>query len=527
MAKSPVLAVFHGDGIGPEVVEHGLDILSIARRENPNAPQIVTHEQPYDANYWASRAHITDPVLRAWPEGTPERLKRDYDGVFMMPMGDKRCGPGGVDHAMHYLIGWGRMALETNLHIRPGSVIHDCLALKPISRERRIQLVSIADSSVQISEDLVTGIVEGDVAAVNVRELHRASAIEVALIEAARSAKDQGKKSIVLLQKANIMRCLHGHYQAAAKRVQEREGVEIGLQLTDSFLTWLVSGKEMLSGLSESPSIIVGDRTTTSVLHRAVEVLAQGHRGAVPHDFSYVFARENLEGPYVDKGFADLESDFVMQEAHHTRHWVTENIRGSVGLARARGQNTITLLHQKDVFPKVYRFWEEIAAAVTRSEGLHLELMHIGDMLAHAIANPATLNHRVFAADNLLGDLASDALAALVGGLGIVTSDSVNTSGSTNKHLFAPVGGSAPDIAGKGIVDPISAILTAGMVLEAYDFPEGGRAVIDAIHDVLETGIRTPDLGGTASTREFARPAKQAFARRLKTGKPSCSPVRR
>lgn len=60
MAKSPVLAVFHGDGIGPEVVEHGLDILSIARRENPNAPQIVTHEQPYDANYWASRAHITD-----------------------------------------------------------------------------------------------------------------------------------------------------------------------------------------------------------------------------------------------------------------------------------------------------------------------------------------------------------------------------------------------------------------------------------------------------------------------------------
>jgi homoisocitrate dehydrogenase len=107
----------------------------------------------------------------------------------------------------------------------------------------------------------------------------------------------------------------------------------------------------------------------------------------------------------------------------------------------------------------------------------------------------------VLVTTNLFGDILSDEASALVGGLGVAPSANVGDG----TPVFEPVHGSAPDIAGQGIANPVGAMLSAALLLETLAYAEAANRLREAIHDALAAGIRTPDLGGTATTGEFTR----------------------
>ena len=126
------------------------------------------------------------------------------------------------------------------------------------------------------------------------------------------------------------------------------------------------------------------------------------------------------------------------------------------------------------------------------------------------------MNGLVFAADNILGDVCGDAAAALVGGMGIPATDQVNTTGETGKHFYEPLHGSAPDIAGTGRANPTATMLTVGELWRGRNLMSLRQALHTGLRDVLSAGIRTPDMGGTATTQQYGDAVIKAFLQSAK-----------
>ena len=145
-------------------------------------------------------------------------------------------------------------------------------------------------------------------------------------------------------------------------------------------------------------------------------------------------------------------------------------------------------------------FFDEVFEEVGKGyPNVEASLMHADALAARLVLSPERFD--VVVGSNLFGDLLSEITAAISGAIGIAPSANLNPEG-IHPSLFEPIHGSAPDIAGQGIANPAGAIWAASMLLEHVGHEEAGRHVLAALEDALESGARTPDLGGQSSTQE-------------------------
>ncbi|WP_055699088.1 tartrate dehydrogenase [Streptomyces silaceus] len=237
---------------------------------------------------------------------------------------------------------------------------------------------------------------------------------------------------------------------------------------------------------------------------RVFEGLDSPLRSAAAGDVDLVVVRENVEGEYseiggrLNRGFPE---EMAVQEAVFTRAGVTRVLEYAFALA-GRRQGRLTSATKSNGIVHTLPFWDELVA---ERGAAHPEVTwdqeHIDALAAKFVLDPARFD--VVVASNLFGDILSDLAAAVAGAIGIAPSANLNPEREF-PSMFEPVHGSAPDIAGRGIANPMGAIWSAALMLGHLGHPGAAAAVTDALSSVLATtDVRTPDLGGTATTAEF------------------------
>ena len=220
-------------------------------------------------------------------------------------------------------------------------------------------------------------------------------------------------------------------------------------------------------------------------------------------EIDFCIVRENSEGEYSELGgrlYRGTEDELAVQDAVFTRRGCDRVMRYAFELAQQRKRHVTSATKSNGILYSM-PFWDERFAAMTKLfPDCQADQYHIDILTAHFVRHPDWFD--VVVGSNLFGDILSDLAAAVVGSMGLAPSANLNPE---RKHpsMFEPVHGSAPDIAGKGIANPIAQIWSGAMMLDHFNEPAAARAVIDAFTAILANdGPRTPDLGGTATTRE-------------------------
>ncbi|MCY4729308.1 NAD-dependent isocitrate dehydrogenase [Natronomonas gomsonensis] len=208
-----------------------------------------------------------------------------------------------------------------------------------------------------------------------------------------------------------------------------------------------------------------------------------------------VFVRENTEGVY-----SGIESEIADGVTTLTRV-ITEDASRRIAeygfeYADANGYDDVTLAHKANVMRTTDGQFLDAARAVGDERGADYDEALMDALAMHLLLRPE--EYGVVICPNLAGDMLSDLAAGLVGGLGLLPSANVGDDNA----LFEPVHGSAPDIAGEGIANPAATVLSGAMLLEHLGYGDEAAAVRGAVEGVLESGPRTPDLGGSASTED-------------------------
>jgi len=215
----------------------------------------------------------------------------------------------------------------------------------------------------------------------------------------------------------------------------------------------------------------------------------------------FVVARENTEGEYAGIG-ARFDRDgpdaSAIEVAVHTRRRIERCARYAFELADRRGGELVQV-SKSNVMRHGYGLWDDVVREVSMDyPDVALEVVLVDAMAARMVTDPGRLD--VVLASNLFGDVLSDLGAAVVGGLGLAPSANVNPGGG-RPGLYEPVHGTAPDIAGRGVANPVACLLSGAMLLEDTGFPAAAEAVRDAVSAALrDRNTHPPDLGGTATT---------------------------
>ena len=226
-------------------------------------------------------------------------------------------------------------------------------------------------------------------------------------------------------------------------------------------------------------------------------------RKGTPETIDFVVVRENSEGEYSGiggrhLGFRGSEKEVAIEASLYTAEGCERIIRYAFELARTRPRRTVTSISKPNALQYGMQLWDDCFHRV-RAEfpDVHAEEALVDAMAARMVLNPESLD--VLVGSNLFGDILSDLGGALGGSLGIAASGNIDPF-HKRPSMFEPVHGSAPDIAGKGIANPIAAIWSAAMMLEHLGLPDEAAAIIAAIGSATSAGIVTADLGGTATT---------------------------
>ena len=216
----------------------------------------------------------------------------------------------------------------------------------------------------------------------------------------------------------------------------------------------------------------------------------------------FVCVRENNEGEYSEIGgrmYRGTSQEVAVQESVFTRRGVERVMRYAFGLASERRGDLASATKSNGIIHTM-PFWDEIFAELAGVySNVSVSEYHIDALAAMFVLDPQRFD--VVVASNLFGDILTDLGAAVVGSIGIAPSANLNPEGD-HPSMFEPVHGSAPDIAGKGIANPIGQIWSGAMMLDHLGHGEASRGLLEAVETVLEHGVRTPDLGGTATTEE-------------------------
>lgn len=242
--------------------------------------------------------------------------------------------------------------------------------------------------------------------------------------------------------------------------------------------------------------------------------------------FDMVFLRENTEDFYMGAGgnfgpsfggnkvslsvkreLYDLDvdidavpsndDDFAFEIGFLSRSGITRFADYTCRYALSRGDTKVTLVDKANVITNMYGMQREIFFEKTEEYGIELDYMFVDAMAMAMVVRPETFG--TIAVPNLFGDILTDLGAQLQGGLGMGCSGNINPDGLS---MFEPIHGSAPDIAGKGIANPLAAILAAQMLLEDQGYPGEGKLINKAVSDCLNENKTTSDLGGNLTTKE-------------------------
>ncbi|MCY4546864.1 MAG: tartrate dehydrogenase [Defluviicoccus sp.] len=223
-----------------------------------------------------------------------------------------------------------------------------------------------------------------------------------------------------------------------------------------------------------------------------------------PDDIDMMIVRENVEGEYSQIGgrlYPGTEDEAAIQQAVFTRRGCDRIMRFAFELARTRPAKKVTSATKSNGIIHSMPFWDERFAAIAAEyPGIEIDRYHIDILTAHFVAHPDWFD--VVVGSNLFGDILSDLGPAVAGSIGLAASGNINPE-KDHPSMFEPVHGSAPDIAGRGIANPIAQIWSGAMMLDHLGHPDAARAIVDAIAALLAgDGPRTADLGGNATTRE-------------------------
>jgi tartrate dehydrogenase/decarboxylase/D-malate dehydrogenase len=224
--------------------------------------------------------------------------------------------------------------------------------------------------------------------------------------------------------------------------------------------------------------------------------------GREPGSIDFWVVRENTEGEYSSVGgrmFAGTDRELVIQETVMTRHGVDRILAYAFELARSRPRKHLTSATKSNGIAITMPYWDErVEAMAKRYPDVHTDKYHIDILTAQFVMNPDRFD--VVVGSNLFGDILSDLGPACTGTIGIAPSGSINPD-RTAPSLFEPVHGSAPDIAGKGLANPVGQIWSAAMMLDHLGERDAAAAILAAIEAVLaEPALRTADIKGRADT---------------------------
>jgi tartrate dehydrogenase/decarboxylase / D-malate dehydrogenase len=228
--------------------------------------------------------------------------------------------------------------------------------------------------------------------------------------------------------------------------------------------------------------------------------------------FDFLIVRENTEGEYAGAGgrtHRGLPEEIAVQTAVFSRAGIERIVDYAFEQAEAR-RGRLTSITKSNAQEFGLGLWDEVVAerAAARPD-VEVHTLLVDAAAARLVLAPEEFD--VIVATNLFGDILSDIGAALVGSLGLAASGNLDPTG-TNPSMFEPVHGSAPDIVGRGIANPLGAIGSAALMLDALGLRDEAAAVTLAVEQTLLAGIRTPDIGGTATTDDVV----SAVADRLK-----------
>jgi tartrate dehydrogenase/decarboxylase/D-malate dehydrogenase len=232
-----------------------------------------------------------------------------------------------------------------------------------------------------------------------------------------------------------------------------------------------------------------------------------------PGQIDFTIVRENNEGEYSNIGgriYEGTEDETVVQQTVFTRRGVNRVLRFAFELARKRGKH-LTSATKSNGIMHTMPFWDECFQVIASEyPDVRTDRYHIDILTAHFVRHPDWFD--VVVGSNLFGDILSDLGPALAGGIGIAPSANLNPE-RKYPSMFEPVHGSAPDIAGKGVANPIGQIRSGALMLRHLGANEAADAVEKAVAIVLaEAKIRTADIGGTASTEEMG----EAIAKKMR-----------
>ena len=241
---------------------------------------------------------------------------------------------------------------------------------------------------------------------------------------------------------------------------------------------------------------------------RLMPGIASPLASAKPGDIDFVVVRENTEGEYSSVGgrlFEGTEREIVFQESVFTRKGVDRILKFAFDLAATRPQRHVTSATKSNGISITMPYWDErFRAMAAHYPDIRVDQFHIDILAAHFVQRPQMFD--VVVGSNLFGDILSDLGPAVCGTIGIAPSGNINPE-RTFPSLFEPVHGSAPDIAGKGIANPIGQIWSGAMMLEFLGYADAARAVVGAIERVLAeaSAPRTGDIGGRATTVDVGK----------------------
>ena len=237
-----------------------------------------------------------------------------------------------------------------------------------------------------------------------------------------------------------------------------------------------------------------------------------------PGDIDFWVVRENTEGEYSSVGgkmFPGTDREIVLQETVMTRVGVDRILKFAYDLAQSRPKKHLTSATKSNGIAITMPYWDERVVEMGKKyPDVNVDKYHIDILTANFVLHPDWFD--VVVASNLFGDILSDLGPACTGTIGIAPSANINPERNF-PSLFEPVHGSAPDIAGKGIANPIGQIWCGAMMLEHLGHPEAGAAVLTAIESVLSMGPQnaplTADIGGTGNTESDVLQAQTATTR--------------
>ena len=233
-----------------------------------------------------------------------------------------------------------------------------------------------------------------------------------------------------------------------------------------------------------------------------------------PEEIDFWVVRENNEGEYSEIGgrlFQGTEREMAVQQSTFTRLGVDRVLRFAFDLARTRKKKHLTSATKSNGIIHTMPYWDERVKTVAQDyPDVRWDQYHVDILIANFVLHPDWFD--VVVGSNLFGDILSDLGPAVAGSIGIAPSANLNPERKF-PSMFEPVHGSAPDIAGRGIANPIGQIWSGAMMLEHLGHKEAGDAIVRAIETVLGGGgPRTPDIGGQANTADLGKAVAEALA---------------